>query len=274
MPTRTRSALTLALLATAALAAATTAEAQPLARGFDVEILIDGRPVSQYAARGTRYVEALDGKEYAIRLRNPLGVRVAVALSVDGLNTIDARRGTAAGARKWVLGPYETVTISGWQTSGDQARRFYFTTEERSYATRLGRGDDLGIISAVFYRERLPLPVPVTAAPAPPTPAPRRAGDRVEQQDAASAPAAAGRAQAQKAENDYAATGIGREVDHRVERVWLDLESSPIASVNLRYEYRPQLVRLGVLPEAPRQDRLARRERARGFEGYCPVPPR
>ena len=77
------------------------------------------------------------GKEYAIRLRNPYGVRVAVALSVDGLNTIDARETTATEARKWVLDPYETVTISGWQTSQTEARRFEFTTEARSYGQAL-----------------------------------------------------------------------------------------------------------------------------------------
>ena len=83
----------------------------------NVEILVDGVVQRRYAHDGRWYVEALKGREYAIRLRNPYGVRVAVAMSVDGLNTIDARETTAAGARKWVLGPHETVTISGWQTS-------------------------------------------------------------------------------------------------------------------------------------------------------------
>ena len=71
----------------------------------DVDILVDGAPQPRYAHDGRWYVEALKGREYAIRLRNPYPVRVAVALSVDGLNTIDARETTAADARKWVLGP-------------------------------------------------------------------------------------------------------------------------------------------------------------------------
>ena len=40
---------------------------------------------------------------------------VAVALSVDGLNTIDAKRTTSFDASKWILGPYETITLDGWQ---------------------------------------------------------------------------------------------------------------------------------------------------------------
>jgi hypothetical protein len=97
-----------------------------------IDIIVGGAPQPRYAHEGRWYVEARKGREYALRLRNPYPVRVAVALSVDGLNTIDARETTAAEARKWVLGPYETVTISGWQTSQLDARRFEFTTEARS----------------------------------------------------------------------------------------------------------------------------------------------
>ena len=122
----------------------------------DVDILIGGAPQLRYPHDGRWYVEAQKGREYAIRLRNPYGVRVAVALSVDGLNTIDARETTAADARKWVLGPYETITISGWQTSQSEARRFEFTTEARSYGQALGKTANLGVITAVFYRERVP----------------------------------------------------------------------------------------------------------------------
>jgi len=246
-------------------------------RGFSVEILVDGRPAPQYPARGASYVEALKGKEYEIRLRNPLPVRVAVALSVDGLNTIDARHTTAATARKWVIGPYETITISGWQTSLDHARRFYFTSEERSYARWLGKTEDLGIISAVFFRERVARPVPLTAPYGEPrledsggaagAPAPQARADR---------PAGAeGQVKALGVgAEDYAATGIGRTTDHAVRQIHMDLEDTPASSIDIRYEYRPQLVRLGLLPRPGADpDPLARREKSRGFEsGFCPEP--
>ena len=64
---------------------------------------------------------------------------MAVALSVDGLNTIDARQTTAAAARKWVLDPYQTVTISGWQTSRTKVRRFEFMTKSAPMARRWAR---------------------------------------------------------------------------------------------------------------------------------------
>jgi hypothetical protein len=234
----------------------------------NVEILLNGVPVQRYPHDGRWYVEAFKGREYAIRLRNPYPVRVAVALSVDGLNTIDARQTTAADARKWVLNPYETVTISGWQTSSTEARRFEFTTEAKSYGQALGKTENLGVISAVFFRERV-----------------SRQYDRAEEsRDRQQAPPSASaapkdqRADAgtnQKAENEYAATGMGRRTDHAVTRVWLDLEDTPAHSVDIRYEFRPQLVRLGILPAPIAADPLRRREGARGFEdGFCPEPAR
>jgi hypothetical protein len=234
-----------------------------------VEILINGTPQRRYAHDGRWYVEAVKGREYAIQLRNPYPVRVAVALSVDGLNTIDAQHTAAANARKWVLAPYETVTIGGWQTSRTAARRFEFTTEPRSYAQALGKTANLGMISAVFFKERAPaiavetLNETMRSAPAPSAgaAAPERAGDA----------ASLGK----RTSEDYAATGMGRRTDHAVTLVHLDLETIPAQTVNIRYEYRDQLVRLGVLPAARNDDPLQRRERARGFEpGFSPEPSR
>ncbi len=246
---------------------------------FRLEILVDGRPVPAYHSRGACYVEALKGKDYQIRLHNPLDVRVAVALSVDGLNTIDARHTAAGEARKWVIGPHETVTISGWQTSLRDARRFFFTSEERSYAARLGRVEDIGIISAVYFRERAARMIPLgmaepegstgakRGAAASPRPSPAGAPEAKAQGSAelsgssASAPA-----------DEYAATGMGDRTRHLVRQIHLDLEPHPVAAVDIRYEYRPQLAWLGILPSDHGGDVLSRRERARGFEdGFCPV---
>ena len=96
---------------------------------FSVDILVDGRPQEEFPARGKTYIEALEGAEYEVRIRNPYPYRVAVALSVDGLNSIDARRTSAWNASKWVIEPYGTISVGGWQMSSSRARRFYFTTE-------------------------------------------------------------------------------------------------------------------------------------------------
>ena len=217
---------------------------------FDLEVLVNGRPLTEYYARGRTYIEALQGAEYELRVRNGSSDRVAVALSVDGLNTIDARHTSAWNASKWVIEPYQTITISGWQMSSERARRFYFTNERDSYGAKLGQTANLGVISAVFFRERS-RPVPIT----PPHPVTR---DKME----SSEQSARGQS-TPRPDDDYAATGIGRNVRHDVRWVDMDLESRAAREVTIRYEYYSALLKLGVVP----RDRysLQRREDSRGF---------
>ncbi|MEO8378692.1 MAG: hypothetical protein ABI779_03410 [Acidobacteriota bacterium] len=223
--------------------------AVPLLASPNLTILVDGSPREELVHRGTTYIEAMQGREYSLRITNPTPYRVAVALSVDGLNTIDARHTDAFGAAKWVLGPYESADIDGWQVSDSSARRFFFTGERNSYGAAIGKTENLGVIEAVFFRERERRP---------------RVSELNERQQA---PSAAG-ASSQKAESDdYAATGMGDRTRHEIEMVSIDLDPSPVASARIRYEFHPQLVKLGVLPRNGRT--LDRRERARGF---CPEP--
>jgi hypothetical protein len=258
-----------ALLMAAALGASAGAFAANT-RGFGLEVLVDGRPRPELVKDGRLYIEALKGKEFCLRLTNPLDRRAAVALSVDGLNTIDASHKGSREAMKWVLDPGESVIISGWQVSGREARRFYFTGEKHSYGAWLGKTEDLGIIEAVFYAEKVPEPCIGGIFGG-------SQDSRSREQAPASAPEARSPSQ-KKSESplsdEYAATGIGRRLEHRVQRVSLDLEAEPCARISMRYEFRPQLVALGVLP--PRTlEPMTRRERASGFDDrFCPDPRR
>ena len=108
-------------------------------QGFKPGILIrQGRGHLPYFLHGSRVFpvgqEARPDAEYSVRLRNNTSGRVAVALAVDGLNSIDAKHTSASRAAKWILGPWETTLIAGWQTSSSKARRFFFTTSRLSFA--------------------------------------------------------------------------------------------------------------------------------------------
>jgi hypothetical protein len=102
--------------------------------------------------------------------------------------------------------------------SSERARRFYFTNERDSYGAKLGQTANLGVISAVFFRERN-RPVPIT----PPYPITR---DKME------AP------QSMRRGDEVAGTGIGRNVRNDVEWVDMDLDSRSVGELTIRYEYR------------------------------------
>lgn len=255
---------------------AAAAPAGALVQGsYTMEILVDGRPLPELAGRGRTYVEATAGREYSIRLTNHTGRRVAIALAVDGLNSIDAKTTAARDGSKWILGPWESVTLDGWQTSSKVARRFYFTSETASYGAWLGKTDNLGVISAAVFRERLPEPAPILEQrlEGGASGARRESGAAPAPQSKSAAPAPSGQADSALSD-DYAATGIGREVDHRVERVRFDAEPAPAACLEVRYEYRDALVKLGLLPRVRPASPLDRREHAHGFAepGFAPDP--
>jgi hypothetical protein len=230
---------------------------------------------------GERRVEAVAGADYELRLTNPLPERVAVAVSVDGLNVIDARHTTAWEASKWVIHPHGMLTLSGWQVGSERARRFYFTTERDAYATRIGRPGEFGVISAVFYRERRPVAEIIPRYRA----LPERADSLGE---AAGAPAAGAAARSAPG-NDVgtarrrptpgwpydgrAATGIGSSVRSEVREVGMELERDPVAVVTLRYDFRPSFPRPVIVPGFAPEPTRERGRMTRWEEGrFAPEP--
>ncbi len=231
--------------------------------GFAVNVLVDDVARQEYHHGGSVYIEAVRGARYSLRLTNPTPYRVAVALSVDGLNTIDAKHTDALNATKWILEPYESTVISGWQVSKQAARSFFFTGERHSYGASLGQTENLGVIEAVYFRERRQEAEVY------------RPGFGEERSNAAGSagamqppPAPSAKAHKKDAADDYAATGMGEKARHEIEMIDIDLEPAPVASVRIRYEFHPQLVKLGILPE--QLSPLDRRERASGFSTFCP----
>ena len=100
-------------------------------------------PVECAALTGADYVfarrftaEPVLGAAYRVVLTNKTDAPLGVVLVIDGLNTNGglAALGTAED-RKWVLSPHQTVRISGWQVSTDEALAFRFETPSHSQAT-------------------------------------------------------------------------------------------------------------------------------------------
>jgi len=126
--------------------------------GFRLELISDQEGVKPESFRhGKPFVTATPDERYAVRLYNPLPVRVAVNLTVDGLNSITGKPSGIADGEKWMIDPYGTLTLRGWQVNGEESRRFFFTAKPKSYAKWAGdrMGKDLsancGVIGAAFF---------------------------------------------------------------------------------------------------------------------------
>ncbi len=237
---------------------------------FELSVIVDGCETPEYEHGGRLYVEALKGRNFTLRIVNPTGERVAVALSVDGRNVVDAKRTGALEATKWILSPGQSLEIPGWQISGETSRKFFFTETARSYAKWLGDTRNVGTIEAVFFRER-PREASGTIG------VPEANGQLREESrgdGSRAAPRAAGAAAAPppgRESDHFAATGIGERARFPVRWISFDEDPVPVAKIAVRYEFHRELVQLGVLPRG--DDALSARERARGFEpSYAPDP--
>ena len=239
-----------------------------------VSLELDGRKAALFPApdrSGRYYVEARKGCRYSVALANRTGERVGVVLTVDGLNAISGERDAGRG-RMYVLDPWQGTTVQGWRTSLQEVRQFTFVDERASYAARSDKANEkMGWIEIAAYREQRAFVRSLPRRELPAAPAPVESeGDQAGRSGApaseaardsgeAAAPKLRGNAQARA----YPGTGWGDRAHDPVVLVSFDPESEPFERVTLRYEYRPALVALGVLPRpvTPR-DRLWERDRA------------
>lgn len=192
---------------------------------FRMEIVSDAGGVKRESLRdGRPYVAASRGERYSVRLTNPLPVRVAVNLTVDGLNSITGRPGGPAEGPKWVIEPYGSVTIPGWQVSSGEARRFFFTDKRASYAawreeeTGLDLSANCGVIGAAFFWSQKELDRRLTARSVV-----RHTGRGLFHDDVRSRKAP-GEAAAMR-EGEEAGTGMGEREHHPTVRVDFDYDA-------------------------------------------------
>jgi opacity protein-like surface antigen len=247
-----------------------------------VSVEVEGVSSPLYPApdgTGRYYVEARRGGRYALRLANRTGERVAVQMTVDGINVIsgDKQRADEQG-RMYVLDPWESALIQGWRTSLDDVRRFTFVDEQASYAARSGKSNSrMGWIEMSVFRER---PRYAQRRPDVSRAEPYGEGSR----DDAQAPAAAApREQAEVRSREdkdekkagaagaYPGTGWGEHAHDAVQLVDFEAQPAPAERITLRYEYASGLRALGILPWRYTRDRLQERDRG---EGGFVQPPR
>jgi hypothetical protein len=247
-----------------------------------VEVRVSGRATPLYMASNRQdrwYLEARQGQKYEIRVRNTSGQRVGFVLAVDGLNAIDGRLSrNASDEPMYVLEPHASSTIKGWRKSLNNVSRFVFVDERRSYAERTGQGNgDLGWIRVTAFHEVEPRRWGIGSRyrdgsgareeSAPPSTEGKSRGEMGAQGrtgDIAPAPSA-------PMADANPGTGWGPNERDRVRQVEFEPRAWAAAQVILRYEYKPALVALGILPwRGIERDRTWEREN--GVYGFAQPP--
>jgi hypothetical protein len=131
-----------------------------------------GSPLRTFEHAGQLFVLGSYGQRYAIVITNRTARRVEAVVSVDGRDVVSGNVGDFVRERGYVLGPYATLRIDGFRRSLDEVAAFRFSTPEGSYSSRMGTPENVGVIGAAFFPERVrreprrQLPQPL-AAPVP-----------------------------------------------------------------------------------------------------------
>jgi len=246
-----------------------------------VEVQVDGETASLYRtanAAERRYFEAQRGEEYALRIRNHTGRRVAVLISVDGLNAVNGLRSWLASSEPmYVLDPWQVTVVRGWRTSLEHVREFVFVDEQRSYASRTGQENgDLGWIRVLAFEEQPrvshfePWRDQLREGAQPPDgefQGKDERGDAPAPGKAQSAAPPTQESQRSAKEKSFPGTGWGDRRRDPVRETWFDPQPVACDHLVLRYEYARGLADLGIF-----HDRNRLRDRDRGEFGFAQPP--
>ena len=124
---------------------------------FQMEILVAGRPVTEYHHQGNLFIEGRKGSEFVIRLTNNSYDEAMAIVAVDGLNVIDGSRADHKGAG-YLINPQSHIDVKGWVKDMNSFNAFYFAGKGDSYSERVGKGNsNNGVIGAMFFRPKLNL---------------------------------------------------------------------------------------------------------------------
>jgi hypothetical protein len=124
---------------------------------FELELLVHGRPVQEYLHESNVFAEGRKGSEFTLNVRNNSDRRVVAVLSVDGLSVMTGKPATHTDSG-YILRSRDTVAIPGWRLNNAQVAHFFFGALPEAYASQMGTPQNIGVIAAAFYYEKLHRP--------------------------------------------------------------------------------------------------------------------
>ncbi len=123
----------------------------------EVQILVKGKPVKQYWHNSQWWVEARNGVNYEIKIKNNYGKRILAIASVDGLSVLDGKPASNE-SDGYIINGYSSYSIKGFRVSDDEVNKFEFATKTESYAAKSPDGEqstaNCGVIAVRIIEEK------------------------------------------------------------------------------------------------------------------------
>jgi hypothetical protein len=128
---------------------------------YDINILVNGNRCKQYNYQGKIFVEAKNGSEYEIEIKNNTFNRILAVCSVDGLSVLTGEKASEEDTG-YVIDSHSPLKIKGFRYSDTEWARFKFgyKMKGKTYAQSKEDGSEqnCGILGVRIFAEKLPPP--------------------------------------------------------------------------------------------------------------------
>lgn len=120
---------------------------------YELEIIVNGKPVFEYAHKGDTYIEGRKGSTFKLRFKNSSSNKLLVVPAVDGVSTLDGKPAGPDSPGLVVQGNSH-IDIPGWMVDSTKASEFIFADRESSYARSIDRTTtNTGVIGLIVFGE-------------------------------------------------------------------------------------------------------------------------
>lgn len=126
---------------------------------FDLNITVNGSRCKQYQHQGRTYIEAKNGSEYVLEIKNNYWQRILAVCSVDGLNVLTGKTASEKDSG-YIVPAYSTEKIKGFRFSDDEWAMFKFGYKFNGKTYAQSKGGDAekncGVIGFRLFYEQQP----------------------------------------------------------------------------------------------------------------------
>lgn len=121
---------------------------------YSLEVYVHNAPITKYIHQNNVFVEGREGSEYTIKFFNHTAGRVLAVISVDGLSVIDGEKASYTSSG-YVVDPNSSLDVPGWRLDDEAVAKFVFGSRKKSYATKKGIPQDIGVIGCAVFTEKM-----------------------------------------------------------------------------------------------------------------------
>ena len=119
----------------------------------DLQVLIKGRPVTEYLHNGDIFIEGREGSEFELQITNDNHFNIEAVVSVDGVSVVDGQTASEKSSG-YVINARDRLIIPGWKLNQDAVAAFVFSGKAKSYSTEMtGSSRNNGVIGLLSYAQ-------------------------------------------------------------------------------------------------------------------------